>query len=281
MNRQLLIEEIRRLIETIDEQASSVIEHKGVIPAIEIDIITDNIKRLYQSFKDLEKVNLNNVNNKNLDNVIENAREELIESIHVPEVENAHEQMEGLPGAVPALVLNDTEAKTPQEAITDNIIIEPAPQLFAEEVVTPKKESTPVQPEPVKKKNKSPQSQGIDLFAEANNKASVADKYRDEKKSLNEKIAGDNKNETIGSKMQKTAIADLRTAIRINEKFLFINNLFDGSMQEYNECIESLNANENLQDALIVLNSLKAKYNWEDANDSYVLLVDLVNRRFL
>jgi len=45
---------------------------------------------------------------------------------------------------------------------------------------------------------------------------------------------------TLGLKMKGNHSGDLKTVITINEKFLFINELFDGNLRDYNESVETL-----------------------------------------
>ena len=58
---------------------------------------------------------------------------------------------------------------------------------------------------------------------------------------------------------------DLKDAIGINEKFLFINELFDGNLQDYSEALNKLNAFENLQSAENIFSvDLVTRYSWGD-----------------
>ena len=98
-------------------------------------------------------------------------------------------------------------------------------------------------------------------------------------------------NETLGDKMlaedrslaakwQNNPVHDLKSAIGINDKFLFVNELFGGSMEKYNKSIENLNDLKTLNGTLIYLNELKIELQWNSSNEAYQKLTDLVKRKF-
>ena len=95
---------------------------------------------------------------------------------------------------------------------------------------------------------------------------------------LGEKMLGaDN---SLAAKLQQTPGRDLRSSIGINDKFLFVNELFGGSMEKYTKCIENLNDLKTLNGAMIYLNELKIELQWNSSNEAYLKLKDLVSRKF-
>ena len=99
--------------------------------------------------------------------------------------------------------------------------------------------------------------------------------------------------ETIGERLQQqedhslaaklqheAAVNDLRTAIGINDKFLFVNELFGGSMEKYNKSIENLNDLKTLNGALIYMNELRIELQWNSSNEAYQKLLELVHRKY-
>ena len=73
---------------------------------------------------------------------------------------------------------------------------------------------------------------------------------------------------------------DLKSVIGINDKFLFVNELFGGSMEKYNKSIENLNDLKTLNGAMIYLNELKIELQWNSSNEAYQKLKDLVSHKF-
>jgi len=86
--------------------------------------------------------------------------------------------------------------------------------------------------------------------------------------------------ETVGERLQHSSVRDLQSAIGINDKFLFVNELFGGSMEKYNRSIENLNDLKTLNGALIYLNELRIELQWNSNNEAYKKLLELVHRKF-
>jgi uncharacterized membrane protein len=68
--------------------------------------------------------------------------------------------------------------------------------------------------------------------------------------------------------------------ITLNQKFQFINELFDQNATEYGLAIDQLNECTTWQDADSYLLSLKSVYNWKDANETYKRLKEITKKRF-
>ena len=85
---------------------------------------------------------------------------------------------------------------------------------------------------------------------------------------------------SLAAKFQQNPIRDLKSVIGINDKFLFVNELFGGSMEKYNKSIENLNDLKTLNGAMIYLNELKIELQWNSSNEAYQKLKELVSRKF-
>ena len=85
---------------------------------------------------------------------------------------------------------------------------------------------------------------------------------------------------SLAAKLQHESLNDLRAAIGINDKFLFVNELFGGSMEKYNKSIDNLNDLKTLNGALIYMNELRIELQWNSNNEAYKKLLELVHRKF-
>ena len=85
---------------------------------------------------------------------------------------------------------------------------------------------------------------------------------------------------TLADKLQHSTLNSLQSAIGINDKFLFVNELFNGSMEKYNRSIENLDDLKTLNGALIYLNELRIELQWNSSNEAYKKLLELVHRKF-
>lgn len=85
---------------------------------------------------------------------------------------------------------------------------------------------------------------------------------------------------SVAARMQRSKINDLRSAIGINDKFLFINELFRGNMQQYNKVLDELNDFKSLNGAQTYLMELKVEHQWEAESNAFIRLNSFIERRF-
>ena len=102
-----------------------------------------------------------------------------------------------------------------------------------------------------------------------------------EKKSLNDLLTEKKEEQTLGVRFQQSHIPDITKAIAINEKFTFIRELFRNSGVDFSNAIQKLNECENIDDAFVLMETLKHQYLWDTTSTSYLSLCDLVRRKFL
>lgn len=107
----------------------------------------------------------------------------------------------------------------------------------------------------------------FDLFSV--NKETVSDKF----------TANDEK--SLADKLQQSQIVDLRQAIGINEKFLFINELFNGDMGRYNKSLDELNSMQSKAGIETFLMELKIEKQWNSEMDAFVKFKELIDRKFV
>jgi hypothetical protein len=99
------------------------------------------------------------------------------------------------------------------------------------------------------------------------------------KESLNDKL----KQERIelAHHLKEAPVKDLRKAIGINDKFLFVNELFRGDEGMYDRSIKTINNFHILPEAEYWINrELKVKLGWNDSKETVQHFYSLVRRRF-
>lgn len=89
-----------------------------------------------------------------------------------------------------------------------------------------------------------------------------------------------NKPKSIADMFENRNKRDLRTAVGVSEKFMFINDLFSGNIREYTEFINQLNTASSLQDSLEIIKAKQEKKHWAKGSIAYVTLERLVTKRF-
>lgn len=230
MNKEIIKDEIKWLLEAINEQFEAIHRHGEKIPQIEFDILMDNVRKFYENMNLLQRSNDSSLH-----------PERKIVSQDNPLTESV---------AVMPEVRHETASLPVQQ---DKVQFRPA---------TP----APVRQEANIASKKPTRPQEIDLFASDEPAFSIKLKEAREK--------------SLGPKIPSERIDNLKTAITINEKFMFINELFDGNLREYNETIETLNGFKTLDQAADYLDLMRKKNFWNTGSNAFKKLTELVERRF-
>lgn len=97
--------------------------------------------------------------------------------------------------------------------------------------------------------------------------------------SLNDKLR-QGKTELV-EVLKESPVRDLRKAVGINDRFLFINDLFRGDENMYERCIKTIN-NFNIypEAEYWITRELKVKLGWKDDSVTAAHFYNLVKRRF-
>jgi hypothetical protein len=100
--------------------------------------------------------------------------------------------------------------------------------------------------------------------------------------SYNEKIAQTNPPVSIplAEKTIEAPIDNIKSAINLNKKIAFVNELFKENVVEYAKAIERLNQATDRNDAFRIHNELKHLHNWDNNNELVMDLERLIKRRF-
>lgn len=107
--------------------------------------------------------------------------------------------------------------------------------------------------------------------------ATIADQYSNRPESFNEKLGSHKHEDDILEILHTKPLQSLNDAIGINDKFLFIREIFSGNVDLYNQAIIKLESVRSLADARAVVIS----YTGDNAeNEAIKQLLDLIKRKF-
>lgn len=97
--------------------------------------------------------------------------------------------------------------------------------------------------------------------------------------SLNEKLKEERVE--VAAALQGTPIRDLKKAIGINDRFLFVSDLFRGDENMYERSIKTINGFSIYPEAQYwIQRELKVKLSWPDHSEAVKIFDQLVKRRF-
>lgn len=271
-------------MEDIREQFGIIRAYEGKIPNIEVDLILSNIRNIYESFLQVDKLNQPVIafsieKEKSKTVPVEAETEVETEAEAEAEIEVETEAEAEIEAETEVETEVETEAETEIEAEIE-IEPQPKPQTQPQPDPVPRPEPIPQpdpvpqpEPEPLPEPQPQPTAAGsghvkttLDLFGESS--STLADRLKD------------NSEKRVADKLKPEKINDIKGAIGINEKFLFINELFDGSLKSYEDAISKLNSCVSSFQAERVLDELRNAFGWDHDNSTAASFIDLVNRKF-
>ena len=189
-------------------------------------------------------------------------------------------------GEVIALLktLTDTTYIVEQEPVQENVKeTEPEKEeklpLPVQEIITPVSvekpeeilEFEPELPEVIK------EAVPKKIHKKENESPILADKFSSESNTFNDQPGIKKNEDDISDVLKSQPIRSLLQAIGLNDKFIFIREIFNGNHEAYTQAISRLESAENLTDAKAVIMS----YTGENSESEAVLqLLDLVKRKF-
>jgi len=254
---EFIRKEIKELAETILEQTNKLLAYPQGAPQIEVDIIKENIRKLYDQ----------------MDSLVNSQWQNNAEHIEKSLEEKIDQQVEELLDKAAAHFDENQDHLTPQLEDQHNAI----------------EEQNEVEEEEIEVLNEAEQIVKEKEIAEINfEKAQAVEQKKEEKTKADPvvekaapKIIAETETANLGDKLQKKPISSLKSAIGINDKFQFINELFDGSMKVYNQTIDQLEQSSGKEEAFQVFDDIAKKRQWDEENPVYAQLFDYVTRRFI
>ncbi len=294
MDKTFFFNEIDDLLNVINEQHEIIKTYDFYTPQIEIDLIKANIRRLYDYYHKIDKLN-----NRAEEPIVEAtaavpAKVKIVKDV-LPDVSvgekkslsDAQVKIESVPDDVSPKEVAPKEivVEAPQAPKADAApIVAPAPKIVEIPVSVPEESQPKATEIPNKKRQeKKPKRKPVEVSGNlfTDQPLTIGDKLKaSEKPSLHEKIDVSAKNSSLISRLQSKSIKDLKSAIGLNDKFLFINQLFHGSLGDYTDAIEKFNKAENPESALEMLETLRNDRDWDETTEAYQKLLGFLEKRF-
>lgn len=156
--------------------------------------------------------------------------------------------------------------KKEPEMLLDKPIIEPLQEEEKDSIET---EEVAVDIEPLKPNKTVENNQ---------NSKTIGENYS-QNKSVFDNISNTVNKNDVSSRFKSNGL-DLRRAIGVNEKFMFINDLFSGNLREYTEFIQVLNSEKSLEEANIIIAKAKEANNWNANSLAFTTLYEILIKKF-
>ncbi len=252
MNRKIIKDEVQWLIEAINEQMEAVKSYEARIPQIEMDMLMENVRKLYENLHLLDRIN------DSYDILEQKSREApVIRPVFAAKTEeNSYPDVRSE---------SRPELASETDPVAEEFLEFDETSPVLEEVIPEESTKVKIEYGPAKAMHKP-----IEAGPEG-------DLFSTEEFGFTQKLK-EARDKIFGPKNRKDS--DLKSSISINDKFLFINELFDGNLREYNENIETLNGFHDLKPAFEYMELLRLKNRWESDGKGFKRLKELVERQF-
>jgi len=102
----------------------------------------------------------------------------------------------------------------------------------------------------------------------------LSDTLRSGQEYRNEQL-GKEAGQDLSTKLSKRSVTDLRKIINLNDRFMFIRELFDGDKERYEETLRLLNGAATRREALSVLEGFR----WDKKSEAAQRFMELVERK--
>ncbi len=281
-------EKLKFTIEEIKQLTDRIISNKD-ISQIEIDILLSKLRDTYSlclGFDNKEEEREFEIKEEMPKEIIELVEVFELEKTEDVEEEEIEEEIEGEEVEEEEIIEEEIEEKEEEEEVKEVILEKKTPSVlkYLNENM-PKSMNFAFEEKPLVKEEaiekvveEIVESVKEEVKTESPKTTTLGEKYQNQA-SLFESMSNKTEKNDINSKLNQSR-ADLRTAIGVHEKFMFINDLFSGNLREYTEFIQNLNAAENLDNAKDIIREVKEKKRWITTSLPYTTLENVVERKF-
>jgi hypothetical protein len=171
--------------------------------------------------------------------------------------------------------------KNKQEAAQAKITVDPVVGIKGTEMKQPEapaiKSEEKVRSEPVREKNKLEKKPAITEPLSKEPRVIIADKFDENPESLHSKLGGLLDKDSVPDYLKVSRAANLRQVIGINDRFLFIRELFNGNNEEYEKAISRIDDSVGIDDATNLFREYTGS-RWN--NEAGKQFLDLLKRKF-
>ena len=261
MDKVSLLNQIKTALEGLLIQMQKLEKGEQSLHQIDKDLLLEKTRVLYEQMMALE-------NTREEEKVPESEPAQEKEVAAIEEITETVVEKEKIVAEIPTGERQEIPEVGPEETVPEPALVH-EPETEEVPVVVGKAVEPVVENKPVEKTENpvDPSKTMLDLFSEA------------PPETLGDTLTPSEK-PAVADSLQMNGINDLREAIGINDKFLFINELFNGDLERYNRVIDELNGFSGLSGAQTYLTELQVQYQWVEDGPAYQKLNVLLERKF-
>lgn len=105
------------------------------------------------------------------------------------------------------------------------------------------------------------------------------ERFHKPQKTLHEQLAS-KPTSTLADLHQKHKIDSIKKYITLNQKFMFVNELFSGNQNEFQDALEKLESSDTQKEALAILQPYRQKHQWDNEADEVIEFMEVISKKF-
>lgn len=286
---QKLADDLRELIAAIEPLAAM-----DEVPRLDVDLVRSQLRRVYEQLYFAPKLQdttapahrpaeVRAEQPKTSAPIVDKIADKVVDKIAEPEVlthKVLHDAIQTAP--IAPVAIQETPVAEHSEKLTAPIssiapLAEEASQPQAENIPAPvaakaePAKAEPAKAEPVK-------AEPVKVEPVKVEPATAKQPTTAQKLSASEIIAQNMQGNVLANRFQQKPIANIASAIGLNDKFQYIRTLFDNKAADFTHTVAALNAMSSFDDAMQYIST---HFQWDMEDPVTIQFLELVNRRFI
>ncbi len=109
----------------------------------------------------------------------------------------------------------------------------------------------------------------------------VNEKFTEEKHTINEKFENNQPKSSIAEVHETEKISEIQKNISVNQRYMFLNDLFNGDSSEYSNALEAVEKSNSFDESVeLLVQNYSKKYEWDMNSDEVKELLKVIFKRF-
>ncbi|MEQ6121817.1 hypothetical protein [Reichenbachiella sp. MALMAid0571] len=109
----------------------------------------------------------------------------------------------------------------------------------------------------------------------------VNEKFTEEKHTINEKFENNKPKSSIAEVHETEKISEIQKSISVNQRYMFLNDLFNGDSSEYSKALEEVEKSNSFDESVeLLVQNYSKKYEWDMNSDEVKELLKVIFKRF-
>lgn len=110
---------------------------------------------------------------------------------------------------------------------------------------------------------------------------SINQQYKEDIKTLNQRYEEKEKAKTVAAALETKSLSNLKNNININQRYMFVNDLFDGNDKDYEVAMDQVEACDSFDSSVeLLVQNYSRKYTWDMNSDEVKELLKVIFKRF-